>query len=140
MNSAASATRSQTESKNAPRGPARPLWRATEPSRMSGRPVRIDAEDPEQEVAVGDQQRGADGEDEPDDGQAVGGDPGPVQALADGLESPLDCRAPASVEHAQKVLGRRTVQVERAPQGNTRSRPRRPGRRAPGRHANRTRA
>ncbi len=41
MNSAASATRSQTESKNAPRGPARPLWRATEPSRMSGNPVRI---------------------------------------------------------------------------------------------------
>ena len=106
MKSAASATRSQTESKNAPRGPARPLWRATEPSRMSGRPVRITPNTPSTQVAVGDQQRGADGEDEPDDGQAVGGDPGSVQALADGLESSLDRRAPASVEHVQVVLGR----------------------------------
>ena len=46
MNSAASATRSQTESKKAPRGPARPLWRATEPSRMSGRPVRTTPKTP----------------------------------------------------------------------------------------------
>ena len=40
-NSAPSAIRSQTESKKAPRGPARPLVRATDPSRMSGTPVRI---------------------------------------------------------------------------------------------------
>ena len=46
-------------------------------------------------------ERGADGEDQPDDGQAVGGDAGPVQALADGFESSLDRRAPASVEHVQ---------------------------------------
>ena len=73
---------------------------------MSGSPVRIDAEHAEQQVTVGDQQRGADGEDETDDGEAVGGDPGSVQALADGFESSLDCRSPASVEHAQWVLGR----------------------------------
>ena len=64
------------------------------------------AEHAEHEVAVGDQERGADREGEPDDREAVGGDPGAVQALADGLEPSLDCRAPASVEHAQWVLGR----------------------------------
>ena len=95
---------------------------------MSGSPVRIDAEHAEQQVAVGDQQRGADGEDETDDGQAVGGDAGPVQALADGLEPSLDRRAPASVEHAQWVLGRERCRWCVESQGNTRRR----GSRTPG--------
>src|SRR6266480_861784 len=40
-NSTASAMRSATESRNAPRGPARPELRATVPSRMSGTPVAL---------------------------------------------------------------------------------------------------
>ena len=44
----ASATRSHTESKNAPRAPAVPLWRATEPSRRSGSPLRTSADDGQQ--------------------------------------------------------------------------------------------
>ena len=57
---AASATRSQTESKKAPRGPARPLWRATEPSRMSGRPVRITPNTPSTRWPSAISERGAD--------------------------------------------------------------------------------
>ena len=56
---------------------------------MSGRPVRTSPNIAEQEVAVGDEERGADREGETDDREAVGGDPDcgagpgrPVRALA----------------------------------------------------------
>ena len=66
---------------------------------MSGRPVRIETDHPEHEVAVGDQKCRGDGEDQSDDREAVSRDSGTVQASTDGFEPSLDRRAPASVEH-----------------------------------------
>ena len=119
------ATRSQTESKNAPRSPAVPLWRATDPSRTSGSPLRISPKTASSEVAVRDQQRGADGGDETEDRERIGRDPEPVQRPADGLEALLGLGAPASVEHPGAVLcgspgtgqrhGRLTREVARVP-------------------------
>ena len=108
---------------------------------MSGSPVRITPNTPSSRWPSAISERRADGEGEADDGQAVGGDPGSVQALADGLEPSLDRRAPASVEHAQNVLGRERCRWCVRGQGNTRASglpdpgqagSRTPGRRAPG--------
>ena len=55
----------------------------------------------EHEMAVRDEERSADGEGEPDDREAVGGDADSVQAATDGFEPSLDIGAPASVEHVR---------------------------------------
>ena len=65
-----------------------------------GKAGEDEADDAEEQVAVRDQQPGADGDDEADDRQAVGGDTRAVQAPTDRVETPLDLGAPASVEHA----------------------------------------
>ena len=101
--SAASATRSQTESKNAPRGLAWPLRARDRAVEDVGEPGEDDADDAEHEVAVGDERtRCRPRSTRPNDGEGVGGDPERGRRPSPtGSRPSLAPSAPASVEHVR---------------------------------------
>ena len=99
-------TRSDTESKKAPRGPAVPEALATAPSRRSGRAQRTRSRRPPRRAPLAMAIAARAGQDDAAGGEVVGGDPGAADVGSDGLEALLEAGAPAAVEHQGVPRGR----------------------------------
>ena len=99
-------TRSDTESKKAPRGPAVPDALATAPSSRSGRAQSTRSRSPATEGTVGDGHRCGRRQHDPGGGEVVGRDAGAAEVGADGLETLLEALPPATIEHGRQGIGR----------------------------------